>query len=102
MREGGGNLLSTDTRTNERYARVLANSRRDQGKEMSEVFDMHKRQMQAMEEERKYRVQCDNYRLATGLVHIPITLMAAQMRGMIEAMIWGIKQAAIRSGKGRE
>jgi len=51
-------------------------------------------QMLAMEQERKYKVQCDNYRLYNELLQVPIRMMEAQTRGMISALLWGLDTKA--------
>ena len=61
---------------------------------MTDLFDIHRMQMLAMEQERKYKVQCDNYRLYNELLQVPIRMMEAQTRGMISALLWGLDTKA--------
>ena len=66
---------------------------------MNYLFDIHRKQMLIMEEERKYKMQCENHRLMNELMMIPIRMMEAQMSGMIEALTWGMGHAAIKGRK---
>jgi hypothetical protein len=68
---------------------------------MTDLFDIHRKQMLIMEEERKYKAQYENYRLMNELMMVPIWMMEAQMRGMVEALIWDIKHAAITAARGK-
>lgn len=63
---------------------------------MNYLFDIHRKQMEIMEQDRKYKVQCENYRIYNEALMVPIEMMEAQIKSMCDALIWGINCAAIR------